>query len=99
MTDSDLGLDLLGSEEGVGLHEPLHLDLDLLGYLPVHCTGAGSFLARCRSQDTTWNVQPSSSIFCLPNPVTEGPLGHTKLLTDVLGPDVSLLHLESCHLD
>ena len=48
---SDLGLDLLGREEWVALHQPLHLELDLIGYLRVHFTGAGSFLARCGSRD------------------------------------------------
>ena len=52
----DLALDFLGSEEWVGLHEPLHLELDLLGYLGGHCTSARSFLARCGLRDLTWNV-------------------------------------------
>ena len=51
LQSNDLGPDLLGGEEQVGLHEPLHLELDLLSDLPVHCAGAGSFLARCESRD------------------------------------------------
>ena len=52
----DPALDFLGSEEWVGLYEPLHLELNLLGYLGIHCTSARSFLARCGSRDLTLNV-------------------------------------------